>query len=295
MITLSDERRHKYHFIKNFIETLSEIEKRDFQSGEFRIDEHHAFYVKNTEIFSEIAVHSELTDHSLLDNVGAILLMFTWSNSNNHSENSPTASTYNLFLELSEGEDTTSKSKIQVIDSLLWMHSHNYVHLDIYNNNMFKLGTIMVIADFGTSAHTDDITIKFQEISHFYDVLPKTKTSKFKNLFTTILNGGKQVEYSKCGDKLIGILDRNIDSSIRQMDKYNHNPELRLEYERDLTTYRKISDECNTILGSPELLSGLYDEYVIALNEIKLTGLGIIKSKRKSKRPNKAITRRHRH
>lgn len=266
MSLLSDARMNNYRFITEYLNSLSELERRNFEEGEFHIDSHHSFYVKNNIVFNETVIHSELTAFAISENFGGILLLFGWSNSNTVKDGHET---YNLFMELSEGVIHNAKSKIHVIDSLLWMHEHDYVHLDIYNNNIFKLGDVAVIGDFDRSAHSSDIFIKFQDLSHFYAWLPKVKINLFKHLLVTILNGGRQVQYIKCEDKLLGILATNIETERRFKEKFK-DPASQIEADANIATYEKILTECNTILESPRLIAKLYEEFKNAMIDISL-------------------------
>ena len=285
MHTLTDTRMDNHRFIAAYIESLSESEKNDFKEGEFHIDDTHSFYVKNNIVFNEIIIHSKLTELAIKENFGGILLLFGWSNSNTIKDDHPT---YNLFMELSEGLMHTAKSKIQVIDSLLWMHKHNYVHLDIYNNNIFKLGNHAVIGDFDRSEYSSDISIKFQDISHFYAWLPKNKITLFKNLLVSILNGGKQVQYIKCEDKLLGILETNIQAQVRIKERFK-DPESQIEADRNIATYQRVLQKCNDIIENPILTQKLYTEFEHAMIDISLLDkmssiptTSNIKTKRKS-------------
>jgi hypothetical protein len=291
MTVLSDARIENHRFITSYLAELSESDKRKFPEGEFHIDSKHSFYVKNNIVFNETIIHTNLTEHAISEKFGGILLLFGWSNSNIVKDEHPT---FNLFIELSEGLTHTAKSKIQVIDSLLWMHRHNYVHLDLYNNNIFRLGEDAVIGDFDRSAHSADITIKFQDLSHFYAWLPKPKIGLFKHLLITIPNGGKQIQYIKCEDKLMGVLETNIQSQLRLKERYK-NPEMQLEVDKNIAMYREHLDDCNRILESPVLTRKIYKEFKNAMIDISLLeSMPINKSTRKTKsKPKKVNTRRN--
>ena len=266
MLLLSDARIENHHFITAFLEGLSESEKQDFKEGEFHIDSTHSFYVKNNIVFNEIIIHSKLTELAMKERVGGILLLFGWSISSTIKDEQPS---YNLFMELSEGLVHSSKSRIEVIDSLLWMHKHNYVHQDIYNNNIFKLGTDYVIGDFDRSIHTADILMKFQDLTHFYAWLPKAKIGLFKHLLVTALNGGRQVEFIQCEDKLIGILEKNLQVQKTLKEKFK-DPVSQLDADKNIAMYQQTLDECNAILESPVLTRKKYKEFVNAMIDISL-------------------------
>jgi len=264
MTSLSAARLQNYHYITEYLKTLSETDKRGFKEGAFHIDDQHSFYVKNNIVFNETVIHSELTALAITENVGGILLLFGWSNSNTIKDE---RTTYNLFIELSDGELHSPKSKIQVIEPLLWMHEHDYVHLDIYNNNIFQVGETAVIGDFDRSAHTSDPIIKFQDLTHFYGWLPKTKITLFKHLTTTILNNGHQMQCVKCEDKLIGILERNIKTERMFKNKFK-DPASQLDADTNIAKYTAMLDECNTILTSTHLTRTLYTEFSNAMKDI---------------------------
>ena len=294
MTSLSATRLQTYHYITEYLKSLSETDKRGFNEGAFHIDDQHSFYVKNNTVFNEAVVHTELTALAITENVGGILLLFGWSNSNTVKDEHPT---YNLFIELSEGELHTPKSKIQVIEPLLWMHKHDYVHLDIYNNNIFQLGDTAVIGDFDRSAHTADPIIKFQDLTHFYGWLPKTKITLFKHLTTTVLNNGHQMQCVKCEDKLLGILERNIKTERMFKNKFK-DPTSQLDADANIAKYTAMLDECNAILTSPRLTSALYIEFSNAMKDIssldKMPSIQTYKSRTHKSRTHKSRTHKSR-
>ena len=168
-IKLSDERSSNYIFIKHYLDNLTPIEKMELPTGIIQMDESHSFYVKNTTQPNEITIHNQLTNLAIEEKFGGILLLFGYSDSYSNNDEL----TYNLFIELSEGENSrNAEAKIEVIPSLLWMHNHNYIHNDIYNNNIFKLGSIHVIGDFDRTIHSDDTKIKITELSMFLEYIP---------------------------------------------------------------------------------------------------------------------------
>jgi len=285
-IQLTTERRENYSFIQDYLSSLSPSDKMSLSTGVIKIDETHSFYVKNTYILNEAIIHSELTQLAIHQNFGGILLLFGYSESNikkakSSSEESETSIeeteasveetksneiTYNLFIELSEGEKHDLPAKIQVIESLLWMHNHDYIHSDIYNNNIFQLGGIYVIGDFDRSVHSNNIIFKFNEITRFFKTLPSSITGQFSNLLLTI--PGISQKYIKCEPSLIGFIMQSIRTQQYILTKYKNNESLLEDVNEKLAFYESLLKESNTILESPELMQQLYEEFVRAFHEI---------------------------
>ena len=287
MNPITDERMQNYQFITEYLNSLSESEKRNFAEGEFHIDDQHAFYVKNNTVFDETVIHSELTRLAIEENFGGILLLFSWSDANIKNGDQ----SYNLFIELSEGLINTAKSRIEVIDGILWMHRHNYVHNDLYNNNIFKLGTHSVIGDFDRSKYTEDIFIKYQDITHFYAWLPKNKIKLFKHLLVTIPNKGRSVDFIIGEDKLISTLEINLISENKMKEKYK-DPETQRLTTANIEILTAVQEQCDEIAHSHVITEQFYHQFEQAMIEISTmneldVGLGQKSKKNKKNNRNK--------
>ena len=262
-IELSTERFNNYKFIQDYLSKLSSIEKLELSPGIIQIDESHSFYVKNTTHSNEITMHSQLTDFAINEMFGGILLLFGYSDSYVKDVNDDKV-TYNLFIELSEGENSRkSEAKIEVIKPLLWMHRHNYIHGDIYNNNIFRLGSIYVIGDFDRTIYSDDTKIKSTELSMFLERIPDKYTSQFNHLFITIPGYSPRL-YLKGGASVIGILLDQIRGNERLLVTHSDNKSMVEHAENKLTQYRSLLDEMETIRTSGEL----YMNFANALENI---------------------------
>lgn len=257
-MALSTERYNNYNFIQHYLSNLSPAEKIELPPGIIQIDETHTFYVKNTTHHNELLMHSQLTDLAIVEHFGGILLLFGYSDSYLKDEQQ----TYNLFIELSDGEDSRkAQAKIEVIPSLLWMHAHNYNHGDIYNNNIFRLGSIHVIGDFDTTTH--HTKIKTSELSRFLECIPDKYTSQFNHLYITIPGDSPRL-YLKGGTGIIGRLGVLIRGNERLLETHSDNKSMVEHAENNLAQYRSLLDEMETIRTSPEL----YMDFANALKHI---------------------------
>ncbi len=276
---LSLERQNNYIFIQNYLDSLNESEKMMFPSGVYKIDDTHSFYVKNTTILNEAVIHSKLTNIAINENVGYILLLFGHSNLHEGS--------YNLFIELSEGQADirNMQSKISVINGLLWLHEHDYIHGDIYNNNIFHLGTEYVIADFDKSFKSNRIKDKLNEISQYFGKLSPQIIKPFSNLFFYI--PGDKRPYLKYEFRLITALEQCV-RTAKSVLRYIKDDQESLQ---NISTCEALLVEVNTILESSELMNPLYNMYVDALYQIVNTNAahGIKKQSRKKNKKLKKL------
>lgn len=271
---LSLERQNNYNFIRNYLDSLTVSEKMMFPAGLHKIDDTHSFYVKNTTILNEVIIHSDLTDIAINENVGYILLLFGHSNSHEGS--------YNLFIELSEGETNVKnmQSKISVINGLLWMHEHDYVHGDIYDNNIFQLGTEYVIADFDKSGKTNQVSNKLDEVSRFFAKLADSIIQPFSELF--IYTPGNKRPYLKYEPRLYNVLELCI-RTAKSVLRFAKGDQESLQ---NIETCEALLAEVNAVMKSTELMKQLYDKYIDALSQIAKQNMarGTKKSRKKNKK-----------
>lgn len=171
-------------------------------------------------------------------------------------------------------------AKITAINGLLWLHQHNYIHGDIYNNNIFQLGSKYVIADFDKSFKSNNIKNKLNEISQFFGKLSKTFIEPFSDLI--VRSPGNAKLYFKYEPSLTSVLNTCIRTS-KSILRFAKEDEKSLQ---NITTCNALLNEIDSVMASNELMKQLYDMYVSALYQISTQYLahGLMRKKPKRTR-----------
>ena len=298
---ISTERYDNYHFIQEYLSSLSQEEKKQLPPGIIQIDETHSFYVKNTWHLNEVKMHSELTKLAIEEHFGGILLLFGYSDS--YLKNGEQI--YNLFIELSEGEPYTHDREgklshdeqidpaplIEVIPSVLWMHAHNYVHNDLNGvasaNNVFILGSIHVIGDFDRTIYNPNNKTKMDEISEVFKKMPVAQIRKQEHLLMTIPGESNQIYLKGCDGiikKLTDLIKEN-----KRLFVNSDNVSMVGDAKKKITQYKTLLDEMVTLNNSPKL----YMEFANALKQIYVEWLKTKKNLKKTSNRTRKKRRRH--
>jgi len=171
---LSTARRERYEANIEYLSRIETAVLASMEPGLHTIDANVAFWIKQAPEH-ECIVHKQLTKFAVTENFGGIILQYLYLAGNeSYDEHKPFA----LFLEpveeiklMSCSSRTKNRVSVQLFQSLLWLHAHDFIHGDIRNNNIFLLSSDShpVIGDFDRTEHTTtNFKIKRAELLSLY-------------------------------------------------------------------------------------------------------------------------------
>ena len=217
---LSTERRERYDANIRYLSRIEPAVLASMKPGLHTINANVAFWIKPAPVH-ECLVHEQLTNFAVTENFGGIILQYLYLPGNeSYNEDKPFA----LFLEPVEKEiklmscspRTKKRVSVELFQSLLWLHAHNFIHGDIRNNNIFLLSSDShpVIGDFDrTEQTTTNFKIKRAELLSLYPMGALEFSRTKDGPIVTGMNGPFDL-YTE-GENVLKVAVRQLEGVIR--------------------------------------------------------------------------------